>query len=283
MDPLGGVTYTTKTYIIKVTLHDNGDGTITVTADPENPEDVLFENIYEAEGEIDLRAQKTLMDRTLKEGEFSFTLTEVDKDGNALENAYTETVKNDADGKIIFSTIKYTLADMDYEDDHAIDTKHYYKIVEEIPTEDPLGGVTYTTEEHIITVTLHDNGDGTITATADKDLEAKAFDDDFYMHKILQFICQKGSATRDEVEHLVSKHLSSTLTESQRRNKIGNLLSISMRRRNGWIESKRTLGLRTWFLTASGMQECRKVNQRCKRICQTGKQDAKFKRSLSEN
>ena len=110
-------------------------------------------------------------------------------------------------------------------------------------------------------------------------VEAKAFDDDFYMHKILQYICQKGFATRDEVEKLVSKHLSSTMTEGQRKNKIGNILSVSMRRRNGWIESKRNKGLRTWFLTEFGIQECRKANPRCKRLCRPGENKAR----LSEN
>lgn len=98
-------------------------------------------------------------------------------------------------------------------------------------------------------------------------VEAKGFDDDFYMHKILQFICPKGSATREEIEKIVSKHLSTTMTADQRRNKIGNLLSISMRRRNGWIASKRVQGKRIWFLTEAGVQECRKTNQKCRRTC----------------
>ena len=109
-------------------------------------------------------------------------------------------------------------------------------------------------------------------------VEAKGFDDDFYMHKILQFICQKGSATREEVEKIVVKHLSTTMTDNQRRNKIGNLLSVSMRRRNGWIASERVQGKRTWFLTEAGVQECRKTNQKCRHSC-----PIQGKRKIREN
>jgi ATP-dependent DNA helicase RecG len=98
-------------------------------------------------------------------------------------------------------------------------------------------------------------------------IEAKAFDDDFYMHKILQFICQRGAVTREDIEKIISKHLSSTMSESQRRNKIGNLLSVSMRKNRNWIKNTGGQGHSSWSLTTDGLLECRRVNPKCRRRC----------------
>ena len=98
-------------------------------------------------------------------------------------------------------------------------------------------------------------------------LDAKAFDDDFYAHKILQFICQNGVATRSEIDGWISKHLSSTLSPEQKRNKVGNLLSYVMKTKHGWIMNTHGARHSSWVLTPSGVEECRRINPKCKRIC----------------
>lgn len=98
-------------------------------------------------------------------------------------------------------------------------------------------------------------------------LEAKGFDDIFYAHRILQFICQKGIASRSEIDGLIVKHLSSTLTDAQRESKIGNLLSLNMNRRKHWIRNVGGKGHSAWTLTEQGLEECRKWNPNCHRKC----------------
>jgi len=98
-------------------------------------------------------------------------------------------------------------------------------------------------------------------------VEAKAFDDVFYMHRVLQFLCVKGTATRQEIDNLLQKHLSTSLTDSQKRDKIGNLLSVSMRKNRKWIKNSGGQGHSAWSLTVEGIQQCRKENHRCKRRC----------------
>ena len=98
-------------------------------------------------------------------------------------------------------------------------------------------------------------------------VEAKAFDDDFYMHRILQYLCVKGSASRKEIDGLIVKHLSTSLSASQKRSKIGNLLSVSMRKVRGWIKNDDGQGHSAWSLTPEGLRECRKENPKCRRTC----------------
>ena len=52
-----------------------------------------------------------------------------------------------------------------------------------------------------------------IAATGGKEesyLAAKGFDDLFYLHRVLQFLCMKGHATREQIDGLLEKHLSTT-------------------------------------------------------------------------
>ncbi len=151
------VTYDNTEYEITVTLKDNGEGTIETSADPK--EDTYdFTNTYETEGEITLSGEKTLENRKLTEGEFSFEL--YDEDGTLLE-----TVTNAADGSYSFTTIKYTGDDLDKDSaGNYLETIKNYRVVEKAGED---GSVTYDDTEYEITVTLTDNGKGTIEVTAD--------------------------------------------------------------------------------------------------------------------
>ena len=139
---------------------------------------VTFTNIYEAEGRYVPGGKKILNGRTLQAGEFSFTLTAVDAKGQALTNeeAYTQVSTNAADGTISFNAFDYQLSDMDQEDGHAIDTKKYYLVTEVIPDKsEQEKDMTYSTETYLITVTLHDNGEGEIIAKPDKAIKDVVF------------------------------------------------------------------------------------------------------------
>ncbi len=63
--------------------------------------------------------KKVLNGRGLKEGEFSFTITEVDKDGKTVDGGYTDTAANAADGTVSFQEITYSKPGT-----------YYYKVVE---------------------------------------------------------------------------------------------------------------------------------------------------------
>lgn len=97
------VTYDEAKYTMKVTVTDDGEGTLTaeVTYGEDGEGDVpVFENTYTPdELEVVLEALKTLNGRELTDGEFSFEVK--DAGGNVVAKG-----KNDADGKIVFDSIK---------------------------------------------------------------------------------------------------------------------------------------------------------------------------------
>ena len=150
------VKYDETTYNVTVTLKDNGKGTIDATADPaENTYN--FKNEYHTKGDITFSGTKTLENRKLKEGEFTFELY-------GAKGELIESVTNAADGSYSFSTINYSGADLEKNDDGTYkETTKTYKVVEK-PGDD--ASVKYDETEYSITVTLRDNGSGAITTTA---------------------------------------------------------------------------------------------------------------------
>ena len=94
----------------------------------------------------------------------------------------------------------------------------------------------------------------------------------FYMQKVLEYICAKGKATRGDIDVLLMKHLSVTLTERQKRTKIGNLLSLKMNKRFGLLGNCGNDRKSLWVLTDNGVRECKRNNpgfkRTCKRACQ---------------
>ncbi len=139
---LGGVTYDKHTVNVTVTVTDKGDGTLETAI--EYSGGAAFANTYAAEGKTQLQATKTLTGRDLKAGEFSFQL--LDEEGTVLQ-----TVTNTSDGRVVFDEINYTEAGT------------YKYTIKEVKGD--LGGVTYDEHEIKVTVTVVDNGDGTLTAT----------------------------------------------------------------------------------------------------------------------
>ena len=87
---LEGVTYSAESYTITVTVSD--DGKRKADGDRrQEPDALVFTNAYNASGSYQPAVKKVLNGRGLKEGEFSFTITEVDKDGKTVDGGYTDT------------------------------------------------------------------------------------------------------------------------------------------------------------------------------------------------
>ena len=124
-----------------------------------DPEDGItkFVNTYKVEPtEAPIEAAKSLVGRNLKAEEFEFSLIATDENFEPLDGAEAINVKNDADGKVDFGTFDYEAAGT-----------YYYLITEIIPDE-PLEKVTYSEQQVKVTVTVTDDGQGNLTATADK-------------------------------------------------------------------------------------------------------------------
>jgi len=150
-----GITTSTAEIPYKVTVSDNGNGTLAVST--AGNDEVTFTNTYTpTTAKVDLKATKTY-NRELKGEDFTFNATEVaDAQGTALTgtDVYTKTVKNDKEGKVDFGEIIYTAAGT-----------HYYKITE---VQGSKGGVSYDSHSYIVTVTVSDDLKGKLSATADQ-------------------------------------------------------------------------------------------------------------------
>lgn len=129
---------------------------------------VAFANSYAASGEVDIAAMKSLSGRSLTDGEFNFALK------YDIGNEDVATATNDANGKVDFGTIEYTTAGLAklVTDGHAVKTVKDGKPAWNISyvayekTDNLPGGVSAQTQPISFTVTVVDNGDGTLAATA---------------------------------------------------------------------------------------------------------------------
>ena len=135
----------------KVTVTDNGDGTLSAATDPAQGALFAFTNIYSVEpeessptGEGGITITKNLTGRNLNEGEFTFEL--VDQSG-----ATVATGTNDASGNVELGTVKFTEPGT-----------FTYTIRE---AKGSLGGVDYDATEYKATAEVKDNGDGTLAVT----------------------------------------------------------------------------------------------------------------------
>ena len=152
---LSGVTYATSVYTVTINISDNGDGTLKIIPS-DNAAALTFVNVYDATGSLALSGTKTLNGRELVAGEFEFELY----DGAIL----LETVSNAADGSISFTILSYDLGD--------VGTKTY--TVKEV--RGTLEDVIYATNEYTVTVTVADNGDGTLDVDASDNAIALNFE-----------------------------------------------------------------------------------------------------------
>lgn len=151
-----------------------GSKTYVYSSDAAGPQEkavVPFKNSYAASGKVGITATKSLTGRDLTEGEFSFAVKYAKGSDDLLM------ASNEADGSIDFGKLSYTtetLADM-VKNGYAVKTTTdngpawtiYYAAYEKIDSLHKLpGGVSAQTQYIPFTVTVVDNGDGKLTATA---------------------------------------------------------------------------------------------------------------------
>ena len=156
-----GYTYDGTEYPVTVTVEDNGDGTLKVTADPADPLELTYNNVYEAEGQIDFKAWKVQKVYDLEAGKYTFELYEYDTEAED-KGELLQSVVNDADGNVVFAPIHFT------QDDVNMDPKtprEYVYLIREKHGTDPK--VIYSYKEYIIHVKVYDNNDGTLSFQQD--------------------------------------------------------------------------------------------------------------------
>lgn len=148
---INGITYSKNNAEFTVTVTPNAKGELKASIEKTSGE-TEFKNIYAAEpvessvtGQI--AVAKVLTGRELKASEFSFELREVKGEDSEL----IETVKNDAEGNVAFSAIKYTEIG-----------QHTYTLHE---VTGDAGGITYDDTVYTIVTTISDNGKGQLVAT----------------------------------------------------------------------------------------------------------------------
>lgn len=151
---IDGIAYSGSVAEITVTVTPNKKGELSAAVKVawSEAEVTEFKNVYAAdpvESSVtdQITVAKSLTGRDLTEGEFSFELREVKDEDSEL----IETVANAADGKVTFSTIKYTEIG-----------QHTYMLRE---VKGDAGGITYDDTIYTVVTTIADNGKGQLAAT----------------------------------------------------------------------------------------------------------------------
>ena len=147
-----GVTYSTESHTVKVTVADNGQGQLVATVENADAERV-FTNTYKAAStSATIKAKKVLNGKELAADAYTFELKEKD--------AVVAEAKNAASGEVVFN-VNYTEAG-----------EHTYTITEKSGTE---AGVTYSTESYTVKVNVVDNGQGQLVATVENPNAERVF------------------------------------------------------------------------------------------------------------
>ena len=144
-----------------------------------------FENEQlNVETSVTIGGVKQLKGQTLKKDQFKFVLA--DENGKWLDTA-----TNDAEGNFTFKPITYKLSDLNGEK-----TKVYSYSVWEVKGSE--SGITYDKTVYTVKVTVTDNGDGTMTAKADKAKSDIKFVNTTTEKKSKKTSSSKSSKTGDE-------------------------------------------------------------------------------------
>ena len=153
--------YSTQEYDVTVTVTDQ-DGMLAATADSQT-NDIRFDNTYTPTPvDVTVKADKHLTGRALNDGEFTAELK--DMDGNTLQSKRfkrttgSEAKADEGDGTLTFDKLTFDK------------TGIYKYTVDETDTQ--LGGVTYDTTSHTVTVTVTEDADShTLTAKTEYSTE----------------------------------------------------------------------------------------------------------------
>lgn len=145
-----GMVYDTHALIYKVTVAEDGTGSLTATPQVTSGDKTFTNTYHPKETSVTLKATKRFTGGELAGGDFTFQL--LDKDGNVIQ-----TVQNDKDGKVAFQAISYdTPGDHDY-------------TIKEVAGNDPT--VVYDTKDVKVHIKVSDEK-GELKATATYDGEA---------------------------------------------------------------------------------------------------------------
>ena len=144
----GGVQYDLAEHTVVVVVIDNGDGSLTAKAELKSKEEVkneiVFKNIYTAQPTaVTLGASKMYVGGELEDGQFTFELR--DRNDKVVSKA-----KNNENGQVVFETIEFKKAGT-----------YKYKISE---VNDEQKNVTYDKTVYGVTITVTDNGEGSLLA-----------------------------------------------------------------------------------------------------------------------
>lgn len=140
-----GVEYDGSVFTVTTTVTDNGNGTLSVAHKVDNDANAVgFTNSYTpAATSVTLGASKVLNGKSLDAEEFTFVLTD--------EGGEQVTATNDANGMVVFPAIQYGEAGT------------YQYTIAEVKGDE--SDVTYDESEYAVTVTVEDNGEGSLVAT----------------------------------------------------------------------------------------------------------------------
>lgn len=199
-----GFTYDDTVYKVAIAVTDLGAGklqavtTVWNTTDNKNVSETTwttdsaagttpialdFTNVYHASDDVAIKVTKEVTGgRPLKEGEFTFKLTT--KPNNGGTGTEVATATNKADGTVNFGTFTYAttgyrapegavnltdiIGDDGYASKNVVEGKDVYTVnyIASEVTDDLPVGMTASTRSFAVTVTVKDNGDGTLTAEA---------------------------------------------------------------------------------------------------------------------
>ena len=194
-----GYTYDTTEYRVEIALEDLGAGAMeaTTTVTDVTHDKVIstttvcsgddlsgkqiavipFTNSYSASGELGgqgsakIEASKTLKGRAMKKDEFTFQVTNANdrkEQKNVLSTGKNAAAEAGKSGTVNFAEIEYTTAQLkqDVENGLAVkaDNKYTYQYEVSEVTENLPAGVSPEEGSFAVTVTVTDNGDGTLTA-----------------------------------------------------------------------------------------------------------------------
>lgn len=157
--PLGGVIYDVREMRASIKVTDDGKGILTAVVryydDQGNGSALEFNNSYvPTSTEVSVSGNKTLNGRELATGEFTFAIYEAAGEAGAYtaQGSAKLTATNGSDGSFTFAPLVFESAGV-----------YKYVIVEDASA--PIARITYDTTVYELTVTVTDDGAGTLSST----------------------------------------------------------------------------------------------------------------------
>ena len=160
-----GITTDKTPYTMLVTVTDDGNGKLAATYVLENApgQELVINNVYTAQpAHYSISGSKQLTGRPLLNDEFTFVLKEVSRDGNNFLDPATYEVKNFLDGSFRFPEFTYREEGV-----------YVYEVTEK-QAEGESFGITYDESIYTVTVTVADNGQGSLVADVDYEKNGEA-------------------------------------------------------------------------------------------------------------